>query len=62
MIQLLFIIIATGCVAGLGLIIEGATGAWSWLSTWVHTRLRTPASPHAKDGSDDDEHSEEKFI
>jgi hypothetical protein len=62
MIQLLAIIIATACVAGVGMLIEGATGVWQGTKRYVRTRLRAPASPHAKDGSNDDEHSKEKFI
>lgn len=59
MIQLLGLFITTMSIAGLGVIIEGATSARSWLAS--RTRPRPSASPHATpDGGD--EHDEENTI
>lgn len=55
MIQLLAVIITMACIAGVGIIIEGATGAWSWLSAWVRSRPRLTASPSRVTRDTDDE-------
>ena len=62
MIQLFAICITVACISGFGLIIEGATGAWSWFSAWVRTRPGRWASPHAKDGADEPDEHEDLFV
>lgn len=58
MIHLLGLFITTMSIAGLGIIIEGATGAWSWLSAWVRTRPRLTAEPSRVTGDTDDEENQ----
>lgn len=58
MIQLLAAIITVACISGVGIIIEGATGAWSWLSAWVRTRPRLTAEPSRVTGDTDDEENQ----
>ena len=55
MIHALAVLITTASIAGLGIIIEGATGASRRLKAWADTRLRASAPPHAKAEADDDE-------
>ena len=47
MMQLLGYIITIAAIAGLAVLLEGATGVVRWLSAWVRTRPRPPAPPHA---------------
>ena len=57
MIHLLGMFITTMSIAGLGVIIEGATSAKAWLAS--RTRPRPWAPPHATPKTDD-EHDEEE--
>ena len=59
MIQLLGVLITTMSIAGLGVIIEGATSARSWLASRAGPRPWAP--PHATPKADD-EHDEENSI
>ena len=55
MIQLLGLFITTMSIAGLGIIIEGATDARRKLNAWVQARPRPQAPPHAEPDTDDEE-------
>ena len=59
MIQLLGYIITLATIAGLAVILEGATGTVRWLSAWVHTRPRPPAPPHASSEPTENSNHEE---
>ena len=59
MIHALALLITTASIAGLGVIIEGATGASRFLKVWADTRLRPQAPPHANTEPDDEAREDE---